>query len=110
MIDVLSAQFLLRGVTEYIRSDNGPEFVAKALQGWIAAVGAKTAYIAPGSVWKNGHLEFQRPSQRQTAGRGDLLFARGGQGRDRDLSTRLQHRAASRIVRLQAAGARGLHA
>ncbi|SDE67975.1 hypothetical protein SAMN04487779_11031, partial [Belnapia rosea] len=31
-----------------IRSDNGPEFVAKAVQGWIAAVGAKTAYIAPG--------------------------------------------------------------
>ena len=35
----------------------GPEFVAKAVQGWIAAVGAKTAYIAPGSPWENGHVE-----------------------------------------------------
>ena len=51
VIDVLSDLFILRGVPEHIRSDNGPEFVAKAVQEWIAAVGAKTAYIhraAPG--------------------------------------------------------------
>jgi putative transposase len=35
----------------------GPEFVAKAVQGWITAVGAKTAYIAPGSPWENGYVE-----------------------------------------------------
>src|SRR5918998_6892117 len=35
----------------------GPEFVAKAVQDWIAAVGAKTAYIAPGSPWENGYVE-----------------------------------------------------
>jgi transposase InsO family protein len=35
----------------------GPEFFAKAVQGWIAAVGAKTAYIAPGSPWENGFIE-----------------------------------------------------
>jgi transposase InsO family protein len=40
--------FILSGVPEHIRSDNGPEFIAKAMQDWIAAVGAKTAYIAPG--------------------------------------------------------------
>ena len=49
VIDVLSDLFILRGVPGHIRSDNGPEFIAKALQDWIAAVGAKTAYIAPGS-------------------------------------------------------------
>jgi transposase InsO family protein len=49
VIDVLSDLFILRGVPGYIRSDNGPEFVAKAVQDWIAAVGANTAYIAPGS-------------------------------------------------------------
>ena len=51
MIDVLSDLFILRGVPGHIRSDNGPEFVAKAVQEWITAVGAKTAYItraAPG--------------------------------------------------------------
>ncbi len=49
VIDVLSDLFILRGVPEHVRSDNGPEFVATAVQKWIAAVGATTAYIAPGS-------------------------------------------------------------
>ncbi len=52
MIDVLSDLFILRGVPGHIRSDNGPEFIAKVLQDWIAAVGAKTAYIATGSPWE----------------------------------------------------------
>lgn len=39
---------------EYIRSDNGPEFIAQKVSDWIAAVGAKTAYIEPGSPWENG--------------------------------------------------------
>jgi transposase InsO family protein len=56
VIDVLSDLFILRGVPEHIRSDNGPEFVAKAVQKWIHAVGAKTAYIAPGSPWENGYV------------------------------------------------------
>lgn len=53
VIDVLSDLFILRGVPGHIRSDNGPEFVAKAVQKWITAVGAKTAYITPGSPWEN---------------------------------------------------------
>ena len=56
VIDVLFDLFILRGVPAHIRSDNGPEFVAKAAQEWIAAVGAKTAYIERGSPWeKSGH-------------------------------------------------------
>jgi putative transposase len=54
VIDVLSDLFILRGVPDHIRSDNGPEFIAKAVRVWIAAVGAKTAYIEPGSPWENG--------------------------------------------------------
>ena len=42
---------------EHIRSDQGPEFVAKEVQRWITAVGAKTATIAPGSPWENGYVE-----------------------------------------------------
>ena len=57
VIDVLSDLFILRGVPGHIRSDNGPEFIAKAVQEWISAVGAKTAYIAPGSPWENGYVE-----------------------------------------------------
>jgi putative transposase len=57
VIDVLSDLFILRGVPKHIRSDNGPEFIAKAVREWIAAVGAKTAYIEPGSPWENGYCE-----------------------------------------------------
>ncbi len=49
VIDVLSDLFILRGVPGHIRSDNGPEFVAKAVREWITAVGAKCAFIEPGS-------------------------------------------------------------
>jgi transposase InsO family protein len=57
VIDVLSDLFIVRGVPGHIRSDNGPEFVAKAVRSWITGVGAKTAYIAPGSPWENGFIE-----------------------------------------------------
>ena len=57
VIDALSDLFILRGVPSFIRSDNGPEFVAQAVRGWIKAVGAKTAYIEPGSPWEYGYCE-----------------------------------------------------
>ncbi len=57
VIEALADLFILRGVPAHIRSDNGPEFVALALREWIAAVGAKTAYIEPGSLWENGYCE-----------------------------------------------------
>lgn len=49
--------FLLHGAPQYIRSDNGPELVAKALQSWLAERGAKTIYITPGSPWENAYIE-----------------------------------------------------
>ena len=57
VIDVLTDLFIIRGIPAYIRSDNGPEFVAQAVRDWIKAVGAKTAYIEPGSPWENGYCE-----------------------------------------------------
>ena len=57
VINALTDQFILRGFPAFIRSDNGPEFVAQAVRDWIAAVGAKTAYIQPGSSWENGYCE-----------------------------------------------------
>ena len=57
MIDVLSDLFILRGTPGHIRSDNGPEFAATAVRGWISGVGAQTAYIEPGSPWENGYVE-----------------------------------------------------
>ena len=57
VIDLLSDLFILHGVPGHVRSDNGPELVAKAVRTWITAVGAKTAYITPGSPWENGYIE-----------------------------------------------------
>ena len=57
VIDVLTDMFILRGPPAFIRSDNGPEFVAEAVREWIAAVGTRTAYIVPGSLWENGYCE-----------------------------------------------------
>ena len=68
VIDVLADLFILRGMPGHIRSDNGPEFVAKAVQKWIAAVGAKTAYIERGSPWENGFVESFNSRLREEVG------------------------------------------
>jgi transposase InsO family protein len=57
VIDALTDLFIMRGFPEHIRSDNGPEFVAKSVREWISAVGAKIAYIEPGSPWETGYCE-----------------------------------------------------
>jgi putative transposase len=74
VIDVLSDLFILRGVPEHIRSDNGAEFTAKAVQEWIAAVGAKTAYIAPGSPWENGFIESFNARLRDELLDGEIFY------------------------------------
>lgn len=51
LIGALSDIFILRGMPEHTRSDHGPEFIATAVQGWLTAVGAKTAYIAWQGPW-----------------------------------------------------------
>ena len=56
MIDVLADLFIARGTPAYIRSDNGPEFVAEAVKGWINGVGARTAYIEKGSQIGRAHV------------------------------------------------------
>jgi putative transposase len=74
VIDVLSDLFILRGVPTHIRSDNGPEFIAKALREWIAAVGAKTAYIMPGSPWENGYCESFNSKLRDELLNGEIFY------------------------------------
>jgi len=74
VIEVLSDLFILRGVPGHIRSDNGPEFVAKAVQDWITAVGAKTAYITPGSPWENGYIESFNARLRDELLNGEIFY------------------------------------
>lgn len=49
--------FLTRGVPAHLRSDNGPEFVAKELRQWLSRLGVKPLFIEPGSPWENGYIE-----------------------------------------------------
>jgi transposase InsO family protein len=74
VIDVLADLFIMRGIPTHIRSDNGPEFVATALREWIAAVGAKTAYIEPGSPWENGYCESFNGKLRDELLNGEIFY------------------------------------
>jgi transposase InsO family protein len=75
VIDVLTDLFILRGVPAYIRSDNGPEFIAEAVRNWIRAVGAKTAYIEPGSPWENGYIESFNARFRDELLNGEIFYS-----------------------------------
>ncbi|MBA7715243.1 IS3 family transposase ISDsp2 [subsurface metagenome] len=55
--EVLEWLFLTRGVPKYLRSDNGPEFVARAVCQWLKESGCQTLFITPGSPWENGYIE-----------------------------------------------------
>ena len=57
VIEILSGLMLLKGTPEYLRSDNGSEFIAKRIRGWLEKAGVITAYIEPGSPWENGYIE-----------------------------------------------------
>lgn len=75
VIDALSDLFILRGVPGFIRSDNGPEFIAQAVRHWIAAVGAKTSYIEPGSPWENGYVEGFNAPLRDELLNGEIFYS-----------------------------------
>ena len=57
VVEVLRYLFAVRGCPEYIRSDNGPEFVSNAVQKWLENSGVDTLYVSPGSPWENGYVE-----------------------------------------------------
>ena len=76
--DVLAALaelFVTRGPPAHIRSDNGPEFIATAVQEWLAKVGVKTLYIAPGSPWENGYCESFNGSLRDELLNGEIFYS-----------------------------------
>ena len=75
VIDVLSDQFILRGIPGHIRSDHGPEFIARAVREWIAAVGARTAFIEPGSPWENGYCESFNSKLRDELLNGEIFYS-----------------------------------
>ena len=57
VIDILFNLFIFRGIPEHIRSDNGPEFTARAVRKWLNRLGVRTLFIERGSPWENGYIE-----------------------------------------------------
>ena len=74
VVDALTDLFILRGPPVYIRSDNGPEFVAEKVRKWITTVGAKTAFIEPGSPWENGYCESFNSRFRDELLNGEIFY------------------------------------
>ena len=57
VVDALASLFRLYGAPQHIRSDNGPEFIAKAVRGFLGRMGVSNLFIEPGSPWENGFIE-----------------------------------------------------
>lgn len=57
VIEQLAELFVARGTPDFIRSDNGSEFTAAVVRGWLERLGVKTLFIEPGSPWENGYIE-----------------------------------------------------
>jgi putative transposase len=64
-----------RSIPEYIRSDNGPEFIAHELRRWLGAVGSATLYIEPGSPWENGYCESFNGKLRDECLNGEIFYS-----------------------------------
>jgi transposase InsO family protein len=107
VLQALTDLFVGRGPPSYIRSGNGPEFVAKVVRGWLGRVGVTTLFVEPGQPVGE---RLQRIVQRQAAGRaagpGDLLFTEGRRGADCALAAARQHGQAAQRAGLSAVGAR----
>jgi transposase InsO family protein len=75
VIDTLADVMLVRGIPEHIRSDNGPEFIAKELRKWLGKVGTRTLYIEPGSPWENGYCESFNGKLRDEFLNGEIFYS-----------------------------------
>ena len=75
VIEALADVMVMKGVPEHIRSDNGPEFVARDLRAWLADTGAKTLYIEPGSPWENGYCESFNSKLRDEFLNGEIFYS-----------------------------------
>jgi putative transposase len=75
VIWALADVMVQKGIPAHIRSDNGPEFVAKDLRQWLVHTGAKTLYIEPGSPWENGYCESFNSKLRDEFLNGEIFYS-----------------------------------
>jgi len=74
VIETLADLFLEHGAPAHLRSDNGPEFTAKLVRQWLAALGVQTLFIEPGSPWENGYIESFNARLRDELLNGELFY------------------------------------
>lgn len=75
VLETLGDLFLIHGTPEYIRSDNGPEFIAKVLREWLQRLNVETLYIEPGSPWENGYIESFNGKLRDEFLNGEIFYS-----------------------------------
>ena len=75
VILVLAELFLLRGIPKHIRSDNGPEFIAKKLVKWLKDLEVGPLFIQPGSPWENGYCESFNGKMRDQFLNGEIFYS-----------------------------------
>jgi transposase InsO family protein len=71
---ILADLFLRHGIPTHIRSDNGPEFIARKLRQWLTALQVTPLYIEPGSPWENGYCESFNGKMRDQLLNGELFY------------------------------------
>jgi putative transposase len=74
VLECLAGLFVRHGIPEYIRSDNGSEFTAKAVRHWLSRIGVQTLYIEPGSPWENGCIESFNGKLRDERLNGEIFY------------------------------------
>lgn len=75
VIEALADTMVSKGVPEHIRSDNGPEFIARDLRKWLAGVSTKPMYIEPGSPWENGYCESFNSKLQDEFLKGEIFYS-----------------------------------
>lgn len=75
VLETLATLIVTHGLPSYIRSDNGPEFVARELRQWLSHIGVQTAYIEPGSPWENGYCESFNGKFRDQFLNGEIFYS-----------------------------------
>jgi transposase InsO family protein len=71
---ILADLFLRHGIPTHIRSDNGPEFIARKLRQWLTVLQVAPLYIEPGSPWENGYCESFNGKMRDQLLNGELFY------------------------------------
>ncbi len=75
MILTLADLFLQRGCPQFVRSDNGPEFIAKKLVDWMESVDVEPLFIEAGSPWENGYVESFNGKMRYELLNGEIFYS-----------------------------------